>query len=202
MDLDKILGERRSTRKFKSKDIKWENVADILNAGRLAPSAGNIQNWVFLVVKDKENKKKLANACSRQLWITEAPVLILVCSMLEKIRELYGTRGEVLYSIQNCAAAIENMLLKSTEFGIDSCWVSAFDENSIIRDFRLDKDVRPQAIIAFGYGDEFEKKSKRNPLENFVFFEEWNNKKRDFGLWPVSSRINKLSSKLKNKFKK
>jgi len=196
MEFDRILQERRSTRKFKPKDIAWEAVADILDAARYAPSSGNMQNWAFIVVKDKDSKKKVSNS-SKQSWLADAPVLIVVCSKLDKIKELYGARGEALYSIQNCAAAAENMLLKAADLKIDSCWVSSFDENIIRKEFRLDDDVRPQAVLAFGYGDEFEKEFKRYPLENFVFFESWGNKKRDYTIWPLSKYANNISNKLK-----
>ena len=196
MDFNKVLEERRSVRKFKAKDISWENTADILESAIFAPSSGNVQNWLFIVVKDKENKSKLAES-SKQSWIIESPILILVCSKNDKIKELYGDKGEKFYSIQNCAAAIENMLLKATDLGLDSCWVSSFSEKEIIKEFRLTEGVKPQAILAFGYGDEFEKELKRMPLENFVFFEEFGNKKRDFTLWPLSKYTNNISNKLK-----
>jgi len=198
MDFNKVLEERRSVRKFKAKDISWENTADILESAIFAPSSGNVQNWLFIVVKDKENKSKLAES-SKQSWIIESPILILVCSKNDKIKELYGDKGEKFYSIQNCAAAIENMLLKATDLGLDSCWVSSFSEKEIIKEFRLTEGVKPQAILAFGYGDEFEKELKRMPLENFVFFEEFGNKKRDFTLWPVSKHLDNLSKKLNSK---
>lgn len=191
MDIDKCIKERRSTRSFLKKDISFEQVSEILDAARYAPSSGNLQNWSFIIVKDKENKEKLAKACAGQYFLIDAPVLIIVCSNLERLKEAYGNRGEALYSIQNCAAAIQNMLLKAHDLELATCWVSAFDEENVKRLFKIEDDTRPQAVVAIGYAEESEREAKRFPLKSMVFFEEWNNKKRDTGLWPISKYIKK-----------
>ena len=55
MEFDKALRSRKSLREFISKDISWRDLTDILEAGTLAPSSGNVQNWVFIVIKEKKN---------------------------------------------------------------------------------------------------------------------------------------------------
>lgn len=185
MDIDKCIRERRSTRAFLKKDVSIEQVSEILDAARYAPSSGNLQNWSFIIVKDKANKEKIAKACAKQFFLNEASVLIIVCSNLEKIKDVYGNRGEALYSIQNCAAAIQNMLLKAHDIKLASCWVSAFDEEKIKRAFKIEDDARPQAVIAIGHAEDYEKEARRFPLKSMVFFEEYNQKNRDTGLWPL-----------------
>lgn len=191
MDIDKCIKERRSTRSFLNKDVTYEQIADILDAARYAPSSGNLQNWSFIIVREKEKKEKIAEACSQQYWLADAPVLIIVCSVLDKIKEVYGSRGEALYSIQNCAAAMQNILLKAHSLGLSTCWISAFDEKLLSRSFKLEEDIRPQAVIAAGYGKEYEKESTRFPLTSMVHFEEWNNKKRNASLWPLIKHLRK-----------
>ncbi len=171
MNVFEAIATRRSIRKFTSQDVPMEILGVILDAGRYAPSAGNIQNWRFILVKNPDNKQKVAEACMQQLWIAEAPVLIVVCAETEKIKRYYGIRGERLYSIQNCAAAIENMLLTIHALGLASTWVSAFDEEILSRVLGIPGSVRPQAVLPIGYPDEIVPAPSRYDMEDLVYHE-------------------------------
>src|SRR3972149_6163007 len=118
MNVFEAIATRRSIRKFTSQDIPMEILGLVLDAGRYAPSAGNIQNWRFVIVKNTDNRNKVAEAAMQQMWIASAPVVIVVCAETEKITQFYGIRGERLYAIQNCAAAIENMILTAHAIGL------------------------------------------------------------------------------------
>jgi len=181
MELNKCLKERRSIRKFLKKEISWEKIVKILDAGRYAPSSGNIQNWRFIVVKGENQKKKLANACS-QNFVKDSNCLIVVCSEEERMKEIYGKRGTELYSMQNCGAAVENILLEAYSLGIGSCWIGAFEDNKVRKILDIEGDTKVQAIVALGYTKEV-KEPKRNKLERFIFFEKYGNKKRDIRLF-------------------
>ena len=176
MEFDEIVRKRRSIRKYLSVPVGRELIAKIIQAGNEAPCAGNIQNWRFIIVEDEKLKKKIAKAALEQYWIATAPVVIVVCSDNDEIKKFYGLRGERLYSIQNCAAAIENMLLKVVELGLGSCWVSAFDENELSRDLEIPDNVRPQAILPIGYPAEEVPRAMRFRLEDICFISKWGNK--------------------------
>mgnify|MGYP001562260158 CR=1 FL=1 len=180
MQLDDILIKRSSIRNYSNKKVSNELIAEIIHAGTLAPSSGNLQNWVFIVVQDEDKKTEVANAALKQYWLIKAPVLIIVCANLENISRFYSKRGELLYSIQNCAACIENMLLKATDLGLGSCWIGAFDENALSRILKLPDPIRAQAIISIGYAAESPSTKKRYPLQNLTFFEEYGGKKQEF----------------------
>ncbi len=188
MEFGKVLRVRKSVRKFSSKGISWKVLARILEAGTLAPSSGNVQNWVFVVVADSERRKRLVNSLpSEQGWAADAPVLIVVASDNEQVKKLYGERGEKVYAIQNCAAAVENMLLCAADLGVGSCWIGYFDEKKVAFEVDLPEFVRPQAVIALGYGELVDEKG-REPLQSFVFFERYGNKRRDVGVLPLVKR--------------
>jgi nitroreductase len=174
MNVFEAIATRRSIRKFTSQDIPMEILGLILDAGRYAPSAGNIQNWRFLIIKNKDRKQRIAEAAMQQMWIAEAPVIIVVCAETEKITQFYGIRGERLYSIQNCAAAIQNMLLAAHALGLSSTWVGAFDETMLRRCTNIPEDIRPQAILPFGYPDEVVPAPTHYTLENICFIETYN----------------------------
>lgn len=173
METQECIKTRRSVRKYKDTPIDWEKIFQILNAGKFAPSAGNIQNWKFIVVRKEEIRKKLAEAAFDQEWMDNAPVHIVVVGEPEKGARFYGARGERLYTIQNCASAVENMLLAANDLGLGSCWVGAFDEAKVKRALNMTEDVIPQAIITIGYADEKPEMPSRVELEHTVYLDRW-----------------------------
>jgi len=175
MELDKVIKERRSVRKFKDLDVPWQFVAECLDAARYAPTSGNIQNFRFIVVKDKNKISNIADSCEDSNWLVQAPVIIVVCAELSKIRRMFSVRGEALYAVQNCACAIQNLLLKAYELGLGTCWIGAFDEKKLGEILEITGDSRPQAVIALGYGKE-NPELTRDPLDVFVYFEKYGNK--------------------------
>jgi len=86
-----------------------------------------------------------------QKFIAEAPVAIVISSDLDKITSVYGQRGRELYSIQDTAAAAQNMLLAITDLGLASCWVGAFDEEQVSGVLNLPSNIRPLVILPVGY---------------------------------------------------
>lgn len=169
MDVFDCIFSRRSIRKFLNKEIKKEDIIKILEAGRHAPSSGNLQNWRFIVVKNEKIKNEIFKASLNQDVVKKANVLIIVCSDDNAIMP-YGMRGFKLYSIQNVAAAIENMLLAANALGIGSCWVGAFDEDKIKEILKIPENISVHAIICLGYPAE-NPKSVRLPIEKIAFSE-------------------------------
>ncbi len=169
MDVFDCIYSRRSIRKFLNKEISNEDVRKILEAGRHAPSSGNLQNWRFIVVKNEKIKNEIFKASLNQDVIKNANVLIIACSDNNAIMP-YGIRGLKLYSIQNVAAAIENMLLAANALGIGSCWVGAFEEKKIKNILKIPENVSVHAIICLGYPAE-NPKSVRMPIEKIAFSE-------------------------------
>lgn len=173
MDLFQAITTRRSVRKYKPIEVEWSKIADILEAGRHAPSAGNLQDWRFIVVRDRANIVALSAAAYDQHWMETAPVCIVVCSDLRNTEKLYGVRGTRLYTIQNSSAAIENMLLVSHAHGLGSCWVGAFDEEEVSGILHLPPFIRAQAIITLGYPNENPKEPLKSGIETVTYFEGW-----------------------------
>ena len=174
METLEAINSRRSIRKYMDKPVEFEKITNILDAATKAPSAGNLQGWKFILVTDRALIKQVAGYSIEQYWIQSAPILIIVCAMPEKHEMYYGLRGKRLYNIQDCAAAIENILLASTDSGLGSCWVGAFEEEKIRTLFAIPSSIRPQAIISIGYSDETPKERSVIPMEDTVFFNRYN----------------------------
>ena len=151
----KTIRERRSARKFQNKKISFDKIALLVEAGSKAPSAGNLQDYRFIIVDDKEKIKVLAEHCNEQHWIATAPQLIVVCSDTARTEAYYGLRGQRLYSTQSAAAATQNILLMAKALGLGACWIGSFNEDFVSDEFGIPEKVRPQAIIAIGYPEGF-----------------------------------------------
>jgi nitroreductase len=175
MDVFEAIAKRRSIRKYQERDVDDKLIGVLLWAAAQAPSAGNLQDWRFIVIRDKKTKELLYNAALRQDHIKEAPVLIVVCSDLEVLSLRYGKRGEIVYSLLDCGAAIENLLLAATALNLATCWISAFDEEDVKNILRLPDFVRPVAIITVGYPAE-KPEEKEVDYSRFSFLEFYGNK--------------------------
>jgi len=151
MDFFELTQARKSIRSFDEKGIvSPEAVTKILNAARHAPSGGNSQPWHFYVIRDAEVKKQIHDTCCGQPTMLSAPVLIAVVADMERSGAKYGDRGRTLYSIQDTAAAIQNMLLCACSLGLGTCWCGAFDEAAASRILNLAEGMRPVALIPIG----------------------------------------------------
>jgi len=171
MDVLEAVKGRRSIRVFKNQDVPTEIVEKLIDAARRAPSAGNIQPWEFIVVRKPEIKRRLVEAALDQVFIEEAPVVIVVCANEVRSSQGYGVRGETLYCIQDTAAAIQNIHLTAYSFGLGSCWVGAFREEEARKILKIPHGIRPVAIIPVGYPAEVPTARSRRPLSQIVHYE-------------------------------
>ena len=171
MKFSELVWKRKSVRNFKPDDVSVDKIMKLLDAARAAPSGGNCQPWHFYVIKEAAVKKNIHESTgSRQHFILDAPVLIVVCAELARTSGRYGDRGRDLYSIQDTAAAIQNLLLCAVEEGLAACWCGAFDEKSVSATLKLRDSIRPVAVIPIGYTVNEPAKTSRRPLEEISTF--------------------------------
>ena len=150
MDVLEAIEKRRSVRAYTSDEVSEEDVERLIEAARWAPSAGNIQPWEFVIVRNAETKRRLSDAALHQTFIEEAPVVIVVCADVARSSWGYGSRGSNLYCLQDTAAATENMLLAAQALGLATCWVGAFHEDEVAKVVNTPRNVRPVAIVPVG----------------------------------------------------
>lgn len=147
----KVVKERRSIRSFLKKEIPEDLIKKLTEALIWAPSAGNLQARKFYFIKNKEIKIKLAFAALSQMFIADAPLVIVGCIDKEKIYPRYGQRGVTLYAIQDVACSIANAMLVAHENGLGTVWVGAFREEEVSKILNLPKHLRPVVILPVGY---------------------------------------------------
>lgn len=181
-----FIKSRRSTRRYKSEDISEEQLKQIVEAGRFAPSGGNCQSTHFIVVKNKEILAELAKLTQQEFARMEitpglyksvvnsinaskkgnyvfhynAPVLIITANQKD-----YGN------NIADCACALENMMLMANALDLGSCWINQLkwlNENPVILEYMkklgMDESERVYGALAVGYPDTADGLPDREPL--------------------------------------
>lgn len=204
MDVETAILNRRSIRNYKvDKSVSNETIAEILDLARFAPSSGNLQNWKVILVSDPGRKEELATAALKQKWITTSPVLLVICNNLADVKRLYKDRGASLYSIQNVAVFVNNILLAAHNLGLSTCWIGAFDPNAVKMVLRIPEGVEPEVIIALGYAAEELEAPSRKTIDQFTFFETWGNSEKNFGVFEKGkAKVGEVKSKGKGFFSK
>ncbi|MCX7770153.1 MAG: nitroreductase family protein [Proteobacteria bacterium] len=163
-----IIKKRHSIRAYQNKEIPENILKDIESALILAPSAGNLQARKFYFVKDRKIKIEIARASLSQMFIAEAPVVIVGCTD-SSIQHRYGERGVKLYSIQDVAISVSFAMLVAEEYGLGTVWIGAFNEKEVSQILNLSENLRPVVILPMGYPDEepylTDRRSKKELIE-------------------------------------
>ncbi len=197
MELERVIKNRRSIRKYKNKQIYFNDLVLLLDAAIHSPSSGNLQDFRFIIITDKDKKNKIAELSLKQYWMNTAPLFIVVCSDLQRLKDYYPNRAEE-YSVQNSAAAAMLISLKAVDIGLDTCWVHVFDPKSISRILRIKEGIVPQVIMTVGYEEEKPLKSlKKIPLDRITFFNSYGAREIDVNYWSKEKIIDKLKKSIK-----
>ena len=141
MDVFEAVQKRRSIRAYDPTPIPNEKLERILEAGRLAPSAGSIQPWHFIVVTDAEKRKSLAKTRYAK-FLVESPIVIVGCGNRKASPNWYAV---------DVAIAMQNMVLTATSEGLGTCWIGDFKEDEVKEMLKIPKNFRVVALLAVGY---------------------------------------------------
>jgi nitroreductase len=176
MQFDDVIEKRKSTRSFKNKSVPWRRILDAIDAACVGPFADGINHMKFLIIEESETIKKLADIADQE-WIADSQTLIVVCSDDSNLEAMHGERGRV-YSRQQSGAAINTIMLKLVDCGIDSCWVGSYSDEQIKQTLGIPGHIQIEALIPTGYAAKIEKKKKKKDLEHAIFWESWDTRKR------------------------
>lgn len=169
MEFRETVFGRRSVRAFLNEDVEKETILEILEAAIQAPSAGNIQPWRFVLVRDQDVKFQLASAAGGQRFVAQAPWVVAIVAECDESAVVYGERGRDLYCIQDTAALATIMMLAAHDRGLGSCWVGAFDEEAVHRILGTGPGERVVALVPIGKPARSPAgRSPRKPLSSLV----------------------------------
>lgn len=168
MEFSELIKKRRSIRAFKKREITEEIIINILEMVLTAPSAGNLQSYKMIIVKDEKTKELLAEAAWDQNFIMEAPINIIFCADVSRAQLRYGKRGAELYCIQDATIATTYLLLAACEKGLATVWVGAFDEEKAREILKLPNSLRPISIVPLGFPNEYPSATPRRSLKELI----------------------------------
>ncbi|MCX8183961.1 MAG: nitroreductase family protein [Crenarchaeota archaeon] len=183
MDVFEAIRTRRSIRVYEDRPVEEEKLKRILEAARLAPSAGNRQPWRFIVVTDPKVKEGLIEAKRKMMPppppgapprpfrgpLESAPVLIVGCALPGE-----SFPGTEFWKI-DLTIALQNLVLAAWEQGLGTCWIGVFhEEEEVKKVLGLPKEARVVSMISVGYpAEKKEPVSNRKPLEEIVRYNHW-----------------------------
>jgi len=162
-----ILG-RRSIRKYDSRPIEEEKLKKVMEAARLAPSAGNSQQWKFIVVTDPKTKEQVMEAAGGQKFVNEAPAVIVACGLNPNIMTCGQPRHTVDVSI-----AMSFVMLEAYEQGLGTCWLGRFDEARLKEILHIPDNVSVVMVTPLGYPAESPAPRPRKQFDEVVSFEKF-----------------------------
>jgi len=162
------IRKRYSCRAYRDIAVEQEKLDSVFEAARLAPSAKNMQDWRFVVVTDKEKKRKLAKAASNQMFLENAGVIIAACSNSDYVMRCGQAIGPI-----NVAIALEHVCLQAVELGLATCWIGSFYPEKVRAILDIPEDVAVIELMALGYPADERKEPRRERIEKIICYEKW-----------------------------
>lgn len=170
MDVFEAITKRQSIRCFKPEPVSDDSMKVILEAGRLAPSSLNKQRRRFIVVNDELKKARLADASQDQRFVAKAPTIIVVCSDDNTEQKL---ANGVSSWVADTTLSVSFMMLAAVEKGLGSCWIGAFEEESVRQVLGIPQNIKICCLLPVGIPASRSKRTSKKPLESLVSYERW-----------------------------
>jgi nitroreductase len=169
MELMEAIRSRRSIRKYQDRSVEPDRLMRVLDAGRIAPSAKNLQDWKFIVVKDADKRRRLSEAAMGQPWVAAAPVVIAACATKP---DNIMPCGQRCYPI-DLSIALDHMSLAAVAEGLGTCWIGAFYEDLVKEILGVPAEMRVTSMMTLGYPAESPAARPRKKLEDVVVYDGW-----------------------------
>ncbi|MCJ2532958.1 MAG: nitroreductase family protein [Candidatus Thermoplasmatota archaeon] len=170
MEVFDAVRARKSVRGYSSTPVPKEKLDKILESGRLAPSAMNLQPWHFIVVQDAGKREEMSKARYAK-FLKESPVVIVGCGDRKSSPEWF---------VVDTTIALQNMVLTATSEGLGTCWIGSFDEEMIRKLLKIPEHLAIVALLAVGYPRKkldiaatIVESGNRRPAEEIVSVEEY-----------------------------
>ncbi|MBT3274572.1 MAG: nitroreductase [Spirochaetales bacterium] len=170
MDIYELIALRKSVRSYQPKAIENDKLDRVLDAGRMAPSARNLQEWRFIVVTEEKVRRDLAETSGSYEFIAQAPAVIVCCAETDQ----YVMRcGLPCFSI-DVAIAMDHMTLAAVAEGLGTCWIGGFDAEKVKEILGIPEDIVVVEMLPIGYPENPGLKEKsRMSLGDIVRYEKW-----------------------------
>jgi len=168
MHVGEAIRKRRSIRKYLRKPLPDEELMELLEMARLAPSGMNRQPWRLIIVREEERKKALVPICRNQEFIADCSVFIAgVDDPAEK------------WARVDLAIALDHLSLAAVEKGLGTCWIGAFDRERMDKFLEVPPGMTVTVCMTVGYPAESPSPRKKKDLDELVYWEKYGMKKDD-----------------------
>ena len=167
MDAIEAITTRKAQRAFAPEPIPPEKLKSIIDAGRHAMSARNLQPWQFVVVHNPDRLREIGALCATGRFVSDAPAAIVV------LKDTTNTRWADI----DCAQAVQNMATAAWSLGLGTCWVGNFDGQKIGQMLGVPAQWAIFTILGFGYPKPANPAQSRplKPRREVVHYERWGN---------------------------
>jgi nitroreductase len=165
MTVMEAIQGRRSIRKYSARPVEEEKLSLVMEAARLAPSAGNGQHWKFIIVTDPAVKKKLMEISGGQQFIDQAPMAVVAV----------GTKPGIMTNSQPAEAidlsiALSYLLLEAHEQGLGACWIANYDQAKMKELLGIPGSASVVAVTPLGYPAEEPAQRPRKRREEIICY--------------------------------
>lgn len=164
MNVYEAIRERRSVRAYQEKDIPEEVLNRILETARIAPSGNNRQPWKFIVVTNKETRKRLVEIANNQYFVGEAPVVIAAVGLNPEKVMSCGVPGDPV----DIAIALDHMTLSAVEEGLGTCWIGSFSQEKVCETLQVPSPFKVIELLTLGYPADSPRTKARKSLEEII----------------------------------
>lgn len=183
MNVMELIQTRQSCRSYQDKPVSREDLIQMVEAGRLSPSACNAQPWKFLIIDEPDAKAKLCDALVVEggatgcAWREKAPAFIAVveqpANVMPVVKDYYHDSQRFAQS--DLGMAVMSMCYEAVQLGLSTCILGLNDQKKMEQHFGIPEGRTVRMILAVGYSAEnAEPRAKvRKPLEEVCSFNHW-----------------------------
>jgi len=170
MTVMEAIEARWSVRKYLDRPVETEKLAQIMEAGRLAPTASNEQKWKHIAVTDPALIREMVAACKDVQWVGTAPVILVSCAEGDRTM-LCGQSARTI----DCAIGMSYMTLEAIEQGLGFCWLGWFYPDKVRRILNLPDNYMVVAVATVGYPAAQGRRSSKKSAEEVIVYNRMQN---------------------------
>ena len=171
MAFSELIHARYSVRAYRPDPVPADLLAEVLEAGRLAPTASNRQPIRIIVIHTAGREQELGRVYGRE-WFVQAPLVLCVCTVPREAWARASFDGRS-YADVDAAIVMDHLVLAATSLGLGTCWVAAFDPAAACEVLGLPDGVEPLLFTPLGYPADQPQPKERRPLAALVRYERW-----------------------------
>lgn len=170
MDFFEVIQARYSVRAYRADPVEDEKLQQVLDAGRLAPTAANRQPFQIVVVRTAGRREELQRIYGAA-WFVAAPLVLCVCGV--EAEGWVRSHDSKPYLDVDAAIVMDHLVLAATALGLGTCWIAAFNPEAARTVLRLPEGVNPIAFTPLGYPDDQPGIKRRKELSSLVRYDHW-----------------------------